>query len=81
VVRLLVAFLFVLASSVLCPFPDQHLYVDNLVIASSYIGPGRGLYVLFADGFESGTTGAWSEVDRNINPSISRIDRSSIGRE
>lgn len=39
---------------------DQHLYVDNLVIASSYIGPGRGLTALFADGFESGNTTRWS---------------------
>ena len=41
---------------------DQHLYVDNLVIASSYIGPGRGLNALFADDFESGNTGFWSAV-------------------
>lgn len=41
---------------------DQHLYVDNLVIASSYIGPGRGLNALFADDFESGNTGSWLAV-------------------
>ena len=41
---------------------DQHLYVDNLVIASSYIGPARGLSAFFADGFESGDSSAWSAV-------------------
>ena len=39
---------------------DQHLYVDNLVIASSYIGPARGMSALFVDGFESGDTSAWA---------------------
>ena len=39
---------------------DQHLYVDNLVIASSYIGPMRDPHRVFVDGFESGSTSAWS---------------------
>ena len=41
---------------------DQHLYVDNLVIASSYIGPMRGPDLIFADGFESGDLSAWSSA-------------------
>jgi hypothetical protein len=39
---------------------DQHLYIDNLVIASSYIGPAKGLSQLFVDGFETGDAGEWS---------------------
>jgi hypothetical protein len=41
---------------------DQHLYIDNLVIASSYIGPMSGAGEVFADGFESGDTTVWSAV-------------------
>ena len=41
---------------------DQHLYVDNLVIASSYIGPMRGVFPIFDDGFESGDLSAWSSA-------------------
>ena len=39
---------------------DQHLYIDNLVIASSYIGPMRDPYQIFVDGFESGSISEWS---------------------
>ena len=46
---------------------DQHLYVDNLVIASSYIGPARGMSALFVDGFESGDTSAWSAVTGGVH--------------
>ncbi len=39
---------------------DQHLYIDNLVIASSYIGPMYDPISIFSDGFESGDPSAWS---------------------
>ncbi|MCH9648435.1 MAG: DNRLRE domain-containing protein [Deltaproteobacteria bacterium] len=38
---------------------DVHLYLDNVVVATSYIGPAE-MGALFADGFESGDTSAWS---------------------
>ena len=41
---------------------DQHLYIDNLVIASSYIGPMLDPTLVFSDGFESGDPSAWSSV-------------------
>ena len=41
---------------------DQHLYVDNLVIASSYIGPMYDQNLIFTDGFESEDFTSWSSV-------------------
>ena len=41
---------------------DQHLYIDNLVIATSYIGPMLDPTLVFSDGFESGDPSAWSSV-------------------
>ncbi len=41
---------------------DQHLYIDNLVIASSYIGPTFDPGFVFNDGFESGDLSAWSNT-------------------
>lgn len=38
---------------------DVNLYIENVVIARQYIGP-RVSATLFADGFESGSTAAWS---------------------
>jgi len=38
---------------------DVHLYVDNVVVATQYIGPAAR-DTLFQDGFESGDTAAWS---------------------
>ena len=41
---------------------DVHLYIDNVVIADEYSGP---MFTgLFADGFESGNTSAWSSATR-----------------
>ena len=39
--------------------PTCGVWIDDLVIATQYIGPMVGL---FADGFENGTTSAWSSV-------------------